>query len=373
MVKIKFPLIRPYSGRQEIKGVERVLKSGWLTQGSNAAALEEQIKKYIKVRYACLMNSATSGLIACVKALGLSGSDKVIVPAFTFPATANAVVLGGASPVFCDIEMDTFNICAEKIERSVSRRTKAIIVVHEFGLPADMEKILRVARKHGLFVIEDAACSLAAEYKARKAGGLADMGVFSFHPRKIVSCGEGGCVVTDSGRLARKIEILKNHGEYDKEFSGIGYNFRLSDIQAAILISQFRRIEKLVSRRMQLAKHYDNLLKPLNNQGILRTPFAPKDRRHTYQSYVILLSPVINRDKLIGLLRQKGIETQVGTYCVPMTAFYRNNFTIPQSSYDNASFAYRHTLTLPLYQALRHKDQEFIAKQLTESIKKCAQ
>jgi dTDP-4-amino-4,6-dideoxygalactose transaminase len=373
MKKIRFPLIKPYIESQELKEVARVLKSGWFTQGRYAKILEEKIKDYNRVKYAFLLNSATSGLIVCVRALNLNKKDKVIVPSFTFPATVNSIILAGATPIFCDIDLATFNISVEKIEKLITKDTKAIMVVHEFGLSADMAEILRIAQKHNLSLIEDAACSLGAEYNGRKVGIFGDFGIFSFHPRKVITCGEGGCVITNSGTLAKKIEIIRNHGEYNKKFVGIGYNFRLTDIQAAILLAQFKRIEKVILHRIKIALTYNKLLKPLEEKHLLKVPFSSKNYRHIYQSYVILLSEKIDRDKLKNILRQKGIETQFGAYCIPLLDFYRRNFHLPKNSFKNAYFAYKYTLTLPLYHTLDIKAQKFILEQLGKSIIKCAE
>jgi len=372
MRRIKFPLTRPYTTSQEAGGVKQVLESGWLTQGNCATELEKRIRRYNNIKYACLVNSATSGLIACIRSLGLHKGDEVIVPSFAFPAVANAVVLADAKPVFCDIDLDTFNISADRVEALVTKKTKAVIVVHEFGLSADMEAILKIAKRHRLHVIEDAACSLGAEYNGKKTGTFGDLGVFSFHPRKLVTCGEGGCVVTNSNASAKRIDILRNHGEFNKRFVDIGYNFRLSDIQASVLLSQFNRIEAVIAKRIRLADNYGKLLKVLSDNGILKAPPAPKNCRHIYQSYVVLFSKRINRDKVKSALRQKGIETQIGTYCIPMLDFYRGNFSISGISYKNAKHAYKKSLALPLYHALDAGSQETVIKELKKVLKRCA-
>lgn len=373
MREIKFPLARPYFALQEVKEVGKVLKSGWLTQGEYIKTLEDKIKHYNRVKYAFLLNSATSGLIASIQALNLNKKDEVIIPSFTFPATANSVILARAKLVFCDIDLETFNISMQNLESSINKNTRAVMVVHQFGLSADMEAILKITKKYNLFVIEDAACSFGSEYKNKKVGSFGDMGVFSFHPRKIITSGEGGCVVTNSETLAKKIEVLRNHGEFNKNFIGVGYNFRLSDIQGAVLLSQFERIEELISKRIRLASNYNKFLRPLEDRGLLKTPFSLENYRHTYQSYVVLLANGINRDKLKILLRNKGIEVQIGTYCIPSLDFFRKNFAIPKRTYSNAYSAYKHTLALPLYYALDNKGQVFIIEQLSKLIEECAE
>ncbi|MCK4810519.1 MAG: DegT/DnrJ/EryC1/StrS family aminotransferase [Candidatus Omnitrophica bacterium] len=372
MKRMKFPLIKPYLVRKDIQEVTKVLDSGWLTQGKFVEKVEKSLKKDNRVKFAFLLNSATSGLIAGIKALGLERKDEIIIPSFTFPATANSVILGGAKPVFCDIDLETFNLSPEKITALITPQTKAIMPVHEFGLSADMGKIMKIARQHDLFVIEDAACSLGAGYKGKRTGILGDLGVFSFHPRKIVTSGEGGCLITNSSEIAKKIGCLRNHGEYNRKFITYGYNFRMSDIQAAVLYPQLMRINIIVKKRISLALNYNKFLKPLEDKSILKTPVCPQGYKHVYQSYVILLSEKIDRDKLKKFLRAKGVETQFGTHCVPLTDFYKKYFDIPKNSYKNSRYAYEHTLALPLYHTLKMKEQEIIVRELEKSIKKCA-
>jgi len=372
MRKIKYPLIKHIFKKQDTENIKRVLKSGWLTKGEFGKKVEFEIKKYTRAKYSCLVNSATSALICSIKALKFPKDSKIVVPSFTFPAVANAVVVCGYRPVFCDIDLDTFNISPQSLENVIDRKTKAVIVVHEFGLSSKMDSILKIANLHNLKVIEDAACSLGAEFKGKKVGTFGELGVYSFHPRKVISCGEGGCVVSNDSKLIKQVKILSDHGSNNGNFIEAGYNFRLSDIQSALLLSQLTRIEKIITQRIKLALNYKNLLKDAEEKGILKTPVVGPDLRHTFQSFVILLSKNINRDKLKNFLLEKGIETQFGTYCVPILKFYRDNFKTPAKNYKNSLFAYRQSLTLPLYSGMNSEDQEYIAYILKKGIKKCA-
>jgi dTDP-4-amino-4,6-dideoxygalactose transaminase len=278
------------------------------------------------------------------------------------------VVIAGGRPVFCDIDLATFNIDADKIEALITGKTKGIIAVHAFGLAADMAAVRKIAGKHRLFIIEDAACSFGAEYQGRKTGLFSDVGVFSFHPRKIITCGEGGCVVTNNRETAKKIACLRNHGEYDKKFINRGYNFRLSDIQAAVLDAQMERVDAIIERRIKLSRNYQALLKPWEKRGILKAPLCPRGYRHIYQSYVVLLADYVDRDKVKMFLKGKSIETQFGTYCVPALDYYLKNFPAPKEAYADAYYAFAHSLALPLYHTLSAGDQEYIIGRLNQAI-----
>jgi len=370
MKKKMLPLARPCVGKEEEAAVLRVLRSGWLTQGRQVAALEKNISRYLGIRNSLLVNSATSGLILAVKSLNLKEDDEIICPSFSFPATANAIILGHAKPVFCDIDLNTFNILTCAIERLINKRTKAIMPVSEFGLPADMPSIMQITRKHKLAVIEDAACALGAKIGNKYAGTFGDIGVFSFHPRKIITSGEGGCAVTNNPTLLNKIASLRNHGLMANKLIDCGYNMRMSDIQAGILAAQFNKIENIIKERIALAGYYNKLLRPLYAQGIIRLPSVPENYRHVFQSYVVLLCGLsVKRDEFRESLTKNGIESQIGTYCIPALDFYKKNFRVPKLAYKNAYVAYKNTITLPLYCGLTKQDQEFIADTFIKIIK----
>lgn len=375
MKNIRFPLARVCIGREEEEAVLKVLRSGWLTQGKVVAGLEQKISRYLSVNYGLLVNSATSALMLAVKALDLNKGAEVICPSFSFPASANAIVSAGAKPVFCDISLDTFNISPQAVEKSITAKARAIMVVSEFGMPGDMKSVMRLAEKHHLYVIEDAACSLGAKIGDKHIGTFGDIGVFSFHPRKIITSGEGGCVVTNSMRISQKIAALRNHGIVNKDFVDAGYNMRMSDIQAAVLSAQFEKTEKMIKERIKLAAYYNMLLAPLEHRGILQLPRMHDGQRHVFQSYVVLLNKDsgINRDKLRQALMNKGIGSQIGSYCIPVLDFYRRNFSAPKHVYKNSYFAYKNSLAIPLYCGLTDRDQEYIAEvlvKLTAKIKR---
>ena len=373
MKKTIYPLIKPFIPKEALSEIERVSESGWLTYGPYGVKAEEQIKRYLSSSYAYLVNSATSGLILALKSLGIKEKSKIAVASFSFPATANVVLLNKCLPVFIDIDLDTFNMSPYFLRDALKREKgiKAIIFVSEFGNPYPVEEIARIAFEFGIPLIEDAACSFGSRYKGKFSGTFGRVGVFSFHPRKIITCGEGGCIVVKTKKDAEIIKMGRNHGELKGCFPNYGYNFRLSDIQAAILLSQIKNIEKIIERRRKLASNYNNLLKTLEKESLLKLPQEMPKAISTYQSYVLLLNKKINRQKLKMLLSQAGIETQFGTYCIPQLRFYRRHFNIKPSSYRNSLFAYQHTLTLPLYHELTFKNQREITDKVKKYIYQC--
>lgn len=375
MKKIVYPLIKPFVPQGAVSKIRNIIKSGWLTYGPYGRKAEDLIKKYISAPYAYLVNSATSGLILALKALGIKEKSKIAVVSFSFPATANIVLLCRCQPVFVDIDLDTFNMSPSLLEETLKKdkKIKAVIFVSEFGNPYPVKKIAQITAKFGIALIEDAACSFGASYQGKFSGTFGRAGVFSFHPRKIITCGEGGCIIVKNKTQAKTIEMWRNHGEYKHSFLGFGYNFRLSDIQAALLLEELKIVSKTIEKRRRLAFNYHRLLKPLEEEGLLKRPLEKPSSFSTYQSYVLLLNRRINRNRLKDFLYQEKIETQFGTYCIPYLPFYRRNFDVEKFCYKNALFAYRHTLTLPLYHNLSFKEQKEIFERLKKYIYQCVQ
>lgn len=359
----------PLTDGAEIDAIAEVMASGFLTQGPRAAAFESLINARVGTSHAFAVSSATTGLHLALHALGVRPGDEVIVPDFSFPATANAVVQQGAIPVFVDIDIDTFNIDPTKLEAAITTRTAAIMPVHAFGLVADMDPINAIAARHELPVVEDAACALSGSYKGRQAGSLATAGVFSFHPRKIITTGEGGMITTDDDELASKIQILRTHGavrgDLYMEFVDAGYNYRLSDIHAAIGLAQMAKLDYIFSRRQQLATELSSFLAEIPR---VRAPDVPDDSVHAYQSYVVLLDDDIDRDAVIRSMKSRDIETTLGTYSMHLQPYFRARFGIEDDRLPNATRAHNQALTLPLYPQLSTGDLDQVATALAESI-----
>jgi len=358
----KIPLARPYYDQKELNAVAKVLESRWVAQGPLVEEFEKEFARYIGVRHAIAVNSCTSALHLSLLALGIKKGDEVIVPDFTFPATGNAVLFCGATPVLADIKLDSFNIDPESFKKRITPRTKCVIPVHIFGLPADMKNIMEIAEKYDIKVIEDAACAHGAEWCDRKAGSFGVTGCFSFHARKIISTGEGGMIVTNDDEVAERLRALRSHGMKQSawmrekrftlpSFEEIGYNFRMSDITAAIGLVQLQRIEKFLAERRSIAEKYSRLIE---EGGLpVQPPVEPSGTRHSYQSYVILLKKKGVRDDLIASLQNSGVGCTIGTYSL-------SNLPLFSGKCPNGTFAFKNSIALPLYTGMGDDEIEYV-------------
>jgi dTDP-4-amino-4,6-dideoxygalactose transaminase len=355
MIRLTIPEI----GDEEIQAIADVLRSGYLVQGQHVQAFEQLVADYVGVRHAVAVSSGTAALHVALLALGVGPGDEVIVPDFTFPATANVVELVGAKPVLVDIDLDTFNIDVTQIRPAITQRTKGMLPVHLFGQPADMGPILDIADEYGLFVVEDAACALGASYHGRKCGAMGVMGCFSFHPRKAITTGEGGMVVTDSDALAAQLRQLRNHGmvtaDGHNRFERAGFNYRMTDLQGALGVVQMGRLEGIITRRTELADLYHAAL--AGTAAVIR-PVVLDGVRHIWQSYVILVQEGAERDALLQTLRGQGIEATIGTYAVSAQAHYAmHTHALPKSRR-----AYEQSLCLPLHTQMSGANIETVAE-----------
>lgn len=362
-------LALPYTDKDEVDEIRSVLASGYLTQGPKVAEFEEIVRAKVRTKYAFATSSCTTALHLSLVVLKIGPGDEVLVPDFTFPATANVVVQQGATPVLVDINLDTFALDVEDAARKVTPRTKAIMPMHPFGLSADMDPILDLAKKHDLRVIEDAATALGATYKGRFCGSMGDLGCFSFHPRKVITTGEGGMIVTNDNRLAERITLLRNHGGIRRGgryvFEEAGFNYRMSDIQGAIGVAQMRKLDALITRKRNLAA---KLSEKLSGVEGVRVPREPEWGSHIYQSYVVLLGEEINRDFVISAMRKQGIETTLGTYALHAQPFFMRTYGYSQGDLPNSYQAYSQTLTLPLYSLMDEVELDHIAMALKQTV-----
>lgn len=383
---MKIPITKPVFGPEERNAVVRPLETGWVVQGPFVAEFETKFCAFSGAAHAVATSSCTTALHVAVAALGLKPGDEVIVPAFTWVSTPNVVEYMGARPVFCDIDLRTFNIDVAAAAALVTERTVGLLPVHLFGLCADMDPLLALARRHGLWVVEDAACGFNAWYKGRHAGLFGDAGCFSFHPRKAITTGEGGLITTARAELDAKARSLRDHGASKSDlarhtasaaflladYDDLGYNFRMTDLQAAVGCAQMDRAPWIGQERTRLARRYNEALADLS---WLDTPHVPDGYRHGYQSYVCLFRPesptLANLDRLhawrnrvMARLEERGIATRPGTHAPVLQGFYRRKYGFSSEAFPNATFADRLSLALPLYPGLTDDEQACVASEL---------
>ena len=342
-------LAKPDISEETIIKVSEILRSGNLVQGEQVEKFEKDLKKYLDVKYAVVVSSGTAALHLSLLALGIKEGDEVIVPAFTYPATANVVEMVGATSIFVDINLNDFCIDVTRIEKAITEKTRAIIPVHEFGQAADIGPILSIAKKHHLKIIEDAACALGTEYNNQKVGSFGDIGCFSFHPRKAITTGDGGVAVTNDKHLAHKLRSLRNHGvstiNNKIEFICAGLNYRMTEFQAVLGINQLKTFNKHILYRMKLAKLYNKLLKNIN---WIKLPELFKNRKMSYQSYHIIIDKDINRDALILYLKNNNIESNYGAQALHVQNFFKKKYAIPKNRYKNSVVSFFSGIVLPI-------------------------
>lgn len=369
MIKLASPEI----DFNEIEAIKSVLESGYLVQGEYVEAFEKKVSQFLNVKHAIAVSSGTAALHLALLAMGVGPNDEVIVPDFTFPATANVVELVGANNVLVDIKLDDFCIDVSQIEKKITSKTKAIMPVHEFGHSADMDMIMQLASKYNLKVIEDAACALGTEYKGKKIGTIGDIACFSFHPRKSITTGEGGIVVTNNDDIAKQIRLLRNHGiDWDSgvpQFMVPGYNYRLTNLQGAIGVVQMDKFNSMLNQKKELVKVYNEAF---SNHPRISVPIEVNNCSHTYQTYYLLLNEGVNRNKLIKLMKDFGIETNFGAYSVHSQPFYLQKYKLESSEFKNSIFAHNYGIALPLHTKLQEKDLLFIAEKLKEALNQIA-
>jgi perosamine synthetase len=377
------PITRPWFDERELEALRRPLESGWIVQGPCVAEFESRFASFVHSPHAVACSNGTTALHLAYAALGLAAGDEVIVPAFTWIATPNAAVYCGARPVFCDIDLATFNIVPDRIEELVTERTRGIVAVHLFGLCAEMNPILQIAERHGLWVVEDAACAFGATYEDRFAGTLGAMAAFSFHPRKSITTGEGGMVTTRSDALASRVRSMRDHGAAARrgepaflltDYDELGFNYRMTDLQGAIGCVQIERAEEILRRRRQIAKVYDHALASI---PWLRPPVVADNMQHAYQAYVCLFAPEeptlanvdvlgARRNALMAALESRGIATRQGTHAPVRTAFYQDRFGVDPEHFPQAVIAERLSLALPLFPQMTEEEQDRVIRALRE-------
>lgn len=358
------PITKPWITDEDIAAVNHVLKSGMLVQGEKVKALEQHVSTYLNGAEVIAVSNGTATMHMMLQLYGIGAGDEVIIPAFSYVATANVVELNGATPVFVDTEALTFNIDPQGIETKITPKTKAILAVHEFGLSADADAIKAICKKHNLLFLEDAACALGAEYKGIRTGCLGDTASFSLHPRKAITSGEGGLIVTRDKALAERCRIMRNHGidpaKGHTGFVAAGYNYRMTDFQAALVLSQFGRFDAIMQRKQEIAQQYISGIK----NPKLTVPVPAEGYYHSWQSFHLILNGISQNDA-IAYLKDKGIGANYGAQCIPHMDFYREKYSTDSiNQYPNAWNAWKNGLVIPLYPQMEASEIQHIINTL---------
>jgi len=380
----KIPFALPDISKKEIQSVKDTLKSGWITSGPKVIEFEKKVKKHIGCKYSIAVNSATAGLHLALKTIGLTREDKVIVPVYTFAATAEVVQYFKAEVIFCDVDSKTLNIHPKEIEKLCQKHKniKAVIPVHFAGTSCDMNGIMQVARKNNLIVIEDAAHAFGSTYKEKQIGNIGDIVVFSFYATKTITTGEGGMVTTNNREYARKISLLRlhgiNHDIYDRDNKKInknrkrknwqyeiveaGYKYNMSDIMAAIGIEQLKRHEKMSSKRLKIAMQYDLAFQNLKNVEVLYKPFQEE---HSNYLYVIKVYAK-KRDWFMEELKKKGVGTSVHFIPLHLHSYWKKKYNLKKNDFPIAYKEYLKVVSLPIYSKMKKKDVLKVIKAVKE-------
>ncbi len=363
------PVCVPLLGGRELEYLKDCISTNWISsKGKYVDEFEKKFSEYCNCKFGVTSTSGTTSIHLALASLGIKRGDQVIVPAFTMIGSVLPVIYCGAQPVLVDCEPETWNINADLIEEKITDKTKAILPVHIYGHPCNMDKILRTAKKYGLFVIEDAAEAHGAEYKGKKVGGLGDIGCFSFYANKIITCGEGGMLVTNNEEVAKHAKTLKDlsfEGGKSRVYihSEVGYNYRLTNLQAAVGLAQFERIDELIEMRRKNAQLYHQLLK--DTEG-LRLPIEKEWAKNVYWMYSILVTPEfkMTRDKLMKELERRGIETR--SFFVPMhkQPVFRSMHLFEDENYPVAEELSNKGLYLPSSSGLKQEEIKYISESI---------
>jgi perosamine synthetase len=371
------PITRPWVGDEEAAAAGEAIRSGWLSQGPRVQQFEGAIAEYVGARFAIATSNCTTALHLALIAAGVGPGDEVICPSFSFISTANAVTYTGATPVFVDIDRRTYNVDPMLIERAVTSRTRAIMPVDQIGLAADVPAITSIARRNGLVVVEDAAPSLGATVgEARVGSGLSDYTCFSFHPRKSITTGEGGLIVTSDEHAANLLRRLRSHaastsdlarhqsGSVDlEEYAELGFNYRMTDVQAAIGLVQIKKLETILAERVRLAERYNAAFA---SDDRLETPYQPRGYRHTYQSYCVWLHTPKPRAEIMAALAGQGIATRRGVMAIHLEPLYQRR--APELRLPITEQAARETLLLPLFYGMTEDEQDSVIAALSRAL-----
>ena len=361
ILRKKIYLMRPMVGKEEINEIRKVIHSKFLTEGEMTHKFELSLAKYVKAKFAIATTSATTALHTAFQCMNIK-NNKIIVSDFTFPATVDAIIQAGGIPILIDVDKNTMNVNREIVENSLDKTITCVAPVSLFGNPLDQK--FYGLKKLGLKIIEDAATNLGTKIGKKFVGSLADVSCFSFHPRKIITTGEGGMITTNDKKLAEKFRSFKMFGKQGNDFNEIGTNYKLSDIQSAIGIAQLKKIEKIIKKRRAQAKIYDEIISKIDN---IFPQQSLKNSRHTYQSYVCYITKPKKRNKIQKILGKNNIESQIGTYALHKLPAFKKCKKI--GPLKNSSFLYENSITLPLHHELKIEEQFLICRLIKSALK----
>ena len=364
---------------EDIKEVVNALKSDWITTGPKVKEFEDKICEYIGCKYGTAVNSGTSALDISVQTLDLPPGSEVITTPFTFVATSNAILYNNLTPVFADIKKETRNINPEEIRKKITDKTKAIIYVDYAGQPCDIKEIKEIADEHELYLIEDACHALGAEYRNKKIGNFGDMTIFSFHPVKHITTGEGGMVVTNNREFYNKLKMLRTHGidktamdrfgsdaswAYDMKL--LGRNYRITDFQCALGISQLNKLDNFIERRQCLADLYNELLEDVD---FIKTPITKENVKHVWHIYTVLLDENINRDNFFGHMRNNNIGVNIHYIPIYHFSYYREHFNFNPDDFPVTEKVFKKITTLPLYPKMKDEDVRYVCDKIKNYVR----
>jgi perosamine synthetase len=369
---MKIPLSRPDITQKEINKVVGVLKTPYLSRGPKQDEFQNKFAAYVGSKYAVATSSGTNALHLLMKSYGIGKGDEVITSPFSFIASSNCILFNQATPVFVDIEHKIFNIDVDKIEERITAKTRAILVVHIFGMPADMKKINRIARKHNLIVIEDACEALGAEINGKKVGSFSDAAVFAFYPNKQITTGEGGMIVTSNKHIKDLCNSLKNQGREltgkDLGFLRLGYSYRISDINCALGIAQLERIDDILKRRERVAQVYNERLQNVEGLQLL---CEKKGFKRSWFVYMIKLSERFSskeRDRIVESLAEKGIACGKYFPAIHLETFYKEMFGFKNGDYPVTEATAERMIAVPFHNKLTHKEINFVCKEVKKLV-----
>jgi perosamine synthetase len=376
---MKIPVAKPYLTHAEAKNAYDTIISGWVAQGPKVEQFEREFAEYVGSKYATAVSSCTTALHLALLVAGIKPGDEVICPSLSFIATANAIVYTGAKPVFVDIEQETYNIDVTRITSAISKKTKAVLIVHQIGMPADIDAFKRICADFKLMLIEDAACAIGSSYKGKKIGSHSSLVCFSFHPRKVITTGDGGMITTSNKNYDERLKLLRQHGMsinararhvskkvIFEEYVEVGYNYRMTDIQAAVGIKQLEKLDWIISERRKIAVKYNEAFK---NVRCISIPLEKQQCYSNYQSYCIYLKDdaPVTRNEFIQKMLEYGISTRKGVMAIHREKAYKSyqrNTKLPIT--DNVT---ERTVILPLYVAMKNEEIEYVIEKVVKILK----